>query len=109
MKVNLIKEATYELHEEKLSKLSFKAFCTMANTSSIAPSQEVIEKRPDVMALSNIDEFKKIVSEGGLDNFDQTKDVYFMPDGKILMYLAPSGTVNNVTNGTTNTQENKTE
>lgn len=87
MKVNLIKEATYDLNENKSSKIPFETFiklCVMDNDdnkSSITPSE-----LPDVRIFSNIDEFR-LLSKSDIEKFDNSKNVYVLSNGNFCVFL----------------------
>lgn len=114
MKVNLynIQEAEYEIKENKCSKIPFDVFCLMGNIDLKKSSGNTY---PSARFFNNIEDFKK-VAEKNNSQFDKTKDVYVMPNGKICVLLSEHVDNSVVTleekkegdtNGATNTEEDK--
>lgn len=112
MKVNLynIQEAEYEIKENKCSKIPFEVFCKMGNIDLAKSSGNVY---PSARFFSNIDEFKTVVEKDAIQ-FDRTKDIYVMPNGKICVLLSKYVDTRPIiiekmkeSNGTTDTEENK--
>lgn len=105
MKVNLIKEASYELNEDKTTKINFDVFCKMTNGSKTQGIAGV--SAPNVRIFSSIEEFVN----SDLNLFDETKDVYVLPNGNFCVFfkeLFQTKTENNI-NESTDTKESKGE
>lgn len=81
MKVNLIKEAVYELNEEKSTKIPFDTFCKLSAADSKNVSGNAY---PKVRIFSSIDEFREC---GKLDFLDENKDVYVLTNGQFCVFL----------------------
>lgn len=103
MKVNLIKEAVYELNEEKSTKIPFDTFCKLSAVDGRYKSGNTY---PKVRIFSSIDEFREC---GKLDNLDNTKDVYVLQNGQFCAFLKEDDTTVTIEekseNGTTDTKE----
>lgn len=83
MKVNLIKEAEYELNESKCSKMPFDVFCRMSGYAA-AQRGETEGSLPSVRIFANIDEFRK---SGDSGKYDSTKDVFVLSNGQFCIFL----------------------
>lgn len=91
MKVNLIKEAYYEINEKKSSNLPFITFmnmCNMCGTTLKGSEQNDnnLVSPPNVRIFSKIDDFRSL-SKSELDKFDTTKDVIILPTGDFCVFL----------------------
>lgn len=84
MKVNLIKEANYDLNESKSSKIPFDTFLKMCGTANESSPSTI--DLPDVRIFSNIEEFKEL-SKTCIDKFDTTKNVYILSNGNFCVFL----------------------
>lgn len=85
MKVNLIKEATYDLNENKSSKIPFDTFIKMCGTT-VNKENTIEEKFPDVRIFASIEEFKSLPNSV-MDKFDTTKDVYILSNGNFCVFM----------------------
>lgn len=85
MKVNLIKEATYDLNENKSSKIPFDTFIKMCGTT-VNKENTIEEKFPDVRIFASIEEFKALPNSV-MDKFDTTKDVYVLSNGNFCVFM----------------------
>lgn len=104
MKVNLIKEAVYELNEEKSTKIPFDTFCKLSAVDGKSVSGNTY---PKVRIFSSIDEFREC---GKLDNLDSTKDIFVLANGQFCAFIKEDESVVDLKNeikqdGTTNTKE----
>lgn len=113
MKVNLIKEANYELNENKSSKIPFDTFIKMCGATT-SDNSNITAELPDARIFASIEEFKALPSNV-VDKFDTTKDVYVLSNGNFCVFLkGESNTVDVksvtpkqvVNNATTNTKKN---
>ena len=88
MKVNLIKEAYYEINEKKSSNLPFMTFMKMCGITLDGSEQKDINlvSPPNVRIFSKIDDFRSL-SKSELDKFDTTKDVIVLPTGDFCVFL----------------------
>lgn len=88
MKVNLIKEAYYDINEKKSSKMPFMMFMKMCGTTlngnSDSKKDEVLP--PNVRLFSNIDDFRSLSKEE-INKFDTTKDVIVLSTGDFCVFL----------------------
>lgn len=102
MKVNLIKEAEYELNEEKCTKINFDTFSKMTNAKAFDQQSTTI---PNVRIFSSVDEFR----DCNLEMFDTTKDVYVLSNGQFCVFLKGKCEQSKKTNTdeSTNTEESK--
>ena len=93
MKVNLIKEAYYEINEKKSSNLPFMTFMKMCGTTldGIEEKNANLVSPPNVRIFSKIDDFRSL-SKSELDKFDTTKDVIVLPTGDFCVFLKPTQT-----------------
>lgn len=113
MKVNLIKEANYDLNESKSSKIPFDTFIKMCGTTTdVIDGLE--EKLPDVRIFASIDEFKAL-PKSVMGKFDTTKEVYVLSNGNFCVFMkgddtsakTDTATTKKVEkNATTSTQKN---
>lgn len=113
MKVNLYKidEAEFDIKESKSSRIPFDVFCKMGNIDLKKANGNTY---PSARFFSNIDEFK-VAAEKNHNQFDKTKDIYVMSNGKICVLLNEYASCDAVVaedkeegdNGTTDTEENK--
>lgn len=104
MKVKLIKEAEYELNEEKSTKVPFGTFCKM---SAVDIDLCHDNSYPKVRIFSDINEFRNA------ENFvlyDNTKDVYILSNGQFCVFLKEKEeilpTLEKTKNESTNSKEN---
>ena len=81
MKVILIKEAEYELNEEKSTKIPFGTFCKM---SAVDTGLGKGNSYPKVRIFSDINEFKNVEN---FTMYDSSKDVYILPSGQFCVFL----------------------
>ena len=88
MKVNLIKEAYYEINEKKSSFLPFSTFMKMCGVTPNGKEQsdDSIVTPPNVRFFSKIDDFRSL-TKSELDKFDTSKDVIILPSGEICVFL----------------------
>lgn len=88
MKVNLIKEAYYEINEKKSSYLPFGTFMKMCGVTPNGKEQsdDSVVTPPNVRFFSKIDDFRSL-TKSELDKFDTTKDVIILPSGEICVFL----------------------
>ena len=88
MKVNLIKEAYYEINEQKSSNLPFMTFMKMCGTTldGIEEKNANLVSPPNVRIFAKIDDFRSL-SKSELDKFDTTKDVIVLPTGDFCVFL----------------------
>lgn len=102
MKVNLIKEAVYELNEKKNSQVPFDVFVKMASVDVAKSSGNTF---PKVRIFENIEEFKTFEN---FEDYDTTKDVHILKNGNICVFLKEdNGNLNQtIEDGTTHTEEN---
>lgn len=111
MKVNLIKEAYYDINEKKSSKLPFNTFMKMCGTS-LEGNQQSNEKSatevtpPNVRIFSKIDDFR-LLSKKEIDKLDTTQDVIVLPSGDFCIFLKSSD--ENEVNSADNTDKAITE
>lgn len=110
MKVNLIKEAVYDLPEKKCSQVPFDVFVKMSSVNLSAVNGNNF---PRVRIFENIDEFKQTEN---FDQYDSTKYVHIMKNGQICIFLKENESdvileesKEVVDNGTTNSEENTGE
>lgn len=108
MKVNLIKEAVYDLNEKKSSRVPFEAFVKMASVDAKLASGEML---PKVRIFETIDEFKQ--SED-YNRYDETKDVFILKNGQFCVFLKEETSVADLNNEeikdvATHSQEDTTE
>lgn len=80
MKVNLIKEAEYEIDVEKCSEIPLQTFMKMSNTKINVKTNGL----PDALVFTSIDEFKAYQHN---ENFDENKNVLVMNNGRIFVFL----------------------
>lgn len=106
MKVNLIKEAYYEINEKKSSNLPFMTFMKMCGTTldGIEEKNANLVSPPNVRIFSKIDDFRSL-SKSELDKFDTTKDVIVLPTGDFCVFLKPTQT--EILSNTINAQTDK--
>ena len=106
MKVNLIKEAYYEINEKKSSNLPFMTFMKMCGTTldGIEEKNANLVSPPNVRIFSKIDDFRSL-SKSELDKFDTTKDVIVLPTGDFCVFLKPTQT--EILSNTINDQADK--
>ena len=106
MKVNLIKEAYYEINEKKSSNLPFMTFMKMCGTTldGIEEKNANLVSPPNVRIFSKIDDFRSL-SKSELDKFDTTKDVIVLPTGDFCVFLKPTQT--EILSNTINAQSDK--
>ena len=106
MKVNLIKEAYYEINEKKSSNLPFMTFMKMCGTTLDGSEEKDINlvSPPNVRIFSKIDDFRSL-SKSELDKFDTTKDVIVLPTGDFCVFLKPTQT--EILSNTINDQADK--
>lgn len=81
MKVNLIKEAEYNLNEDKCSKIPFDTFVKMSGIDTTLSKGNAYQK---VRIFKDINEFKNAEN---VSLYDNTKDVYVLSDGQFLIFL----------------------
>lgn len=93
MKVNLIKEAVYDLNEKKSSQVPFDAFAKMACVDFTKTSGNAL---PKVRIFETIDEFKQ--SEN-FEQYDTTKDVHILKNGQFCVFLKEEKTDVVLSNG----------
>lgn len=107
MKVKLIKEATYELNDNKCSSIPYDTFLKMA---SVDENQVLkFDGLRSVRIFESIDEFRTQYSEG---LFDSSENVRVLKDGRFCVFLnTKTVEVENpkIKNGTTDTKENTGE
>lgn len=112
MKVNLIKEANYDLNESKSSKIPFDTFLKMCGTTmdgkQTIPS--LTEELSDVRIFSSIEEFKEL-PKICMDKFDTSKNVYILSNGNFCVFLKKDSNKDTVIekvekNATTSTKKN---
>ena len=114
MKVNLYKidEAEFDIKENKCSRIPFDVFCKMGNIDLKKASGNTY---PSARFFNNIEEFK-VVAEKNNSQYDKTKDVYVMSNGKICVLLNDYVSSDTAViledkeegdNGTADTEENK--
>lgn len=106
MKVNLIKEAYYEINEKKSSNLPFMTFMKMCGTTldGIEEKNTNLVSPPNVRIFSKIDDFRSL-SKSELGKFDTTKDVIVLPTGDFCVFLKPTQT--EILSNTINAQADK--
>lgn len=105
MKVNLIKEASYELNGDKTTKINFDVFCKMTN---VGKTQYVSDgNTPNVRIFSSIEEFVN----SDLNLFDETKDIYILQNGNFCVFFKENFQTNTekIINEPTDTKESKGE
>lgn len=104
MKVNLIKEAEYNLNEDKCSKIPFDTFVKMSGIDTSLSKGNAYKK---VRFFKDINEFKNAEN---ISLYDSTKDVFVLPDGQFLIFLKDETNVTTLIskslkdNGTTDTK-----
>lgn len=88
MKVNLIKEANYDLNESKSSKIPFDTFLKMccATMDGKQPISSLTEELPNVRIFASIEEFKEL-PKTCMDKFDTNKNVYILSNGNFCVFL----------------------
>lgn len=88
MKVNLIKEAYYDINEKKSSKMPFMMFMKMCGTTLNGNSDSKKDEAlpPNVRLFSNIDDFRSLSKEE-IDKFDTTKEVIVLSTGDFCVFL----------------------
>lgn len=112
MKVNLIKEAYYEINDKKSLKVPFDAFLKMCGTT-LEGSQKTEEEiaLPNLRLFSTIEDFRAL-SKQEMDKLDNAKDVIMLPTGNFCVFLkdddnteVSATTVNQSQNVATSTKE----
>lgn len=99
MKVNLIKEAEYELDVDKCSKIPFEAFMKMTNVKINCEPNPL----PNVLIFNSVDDFKNYHNN---DNFDTMENIYVANNGKIFVFLKKEITTSDES---ADTEENSVE
>lgn len=106
MKVNLIKEANYDLNENKSSKIPFDTFLKMCGAAD-KKEEALTEELPNVRIFASIDDFKALPLNA-IKKFDDTKDVYVLSNGNFCVFMKDNVASDAKTNAATNTIEKKT-
>lgn len=106
MKVNLIKEANYDLNELRSSKIPFDTFLKMCGAAD-KKEEMLTEELPNVRIFASIDDFKAL-SLNAINKFDNTKDVYILSNGNFCVFMKDDDVSDVKTNAATKTIEKKT-
>lgn len=82
MKVNLIKEANYELNDAKCSLVPFDVFLKMASVDENKTQEK--ENLKSVRLFTTIEDFREGYNK---DTFDEGEKVRILPNGQFCLYL----------------------
>lgn len=82
MQVNLIKEAEFDFKTEKYSNIPFETFVNLVELGVIKDNYK--KEMAQVQLFENVADFKRNYEAGV---YDESKGVYIMNNGKILMFL----------------------
>ena len=111
MKVNLIKEAIYELDDAKTSSIPLKTFLKLSSINE-DEEQKPNEKLRNVRIFASIEEFRENYTPGV---YDENEMVKILSNGQFCLFLKddiePTGTTKTGANKnvTTNTKEDTTK